>query len=72
VEKGFRGKITDSLVEAVFDSHTINESYKSVAVWMYFGCKNVFIQDANSLATKADVLVDALRYLKETFPPSTP
>lgn len=67
-KKGFAGKITDSLVEAVFDSHIINESYKSVAVWMYFGCKNVFIQDANSLAMKADVLVDALKYLKETFP----
>ena len=32
--KGFGGKITDSLVEGVFDSHIINESYKSVAVWM--------------------------------------
>lgn len=67
-KKGFAGKITDSLVEAVFDSHIINESYKSVAVWMYFGCKNVFIQDANSLAMKADVFVDALKYLKEIFP----
>ncbi len=66
--KGFSGKITDSLVEEVFDSHLINESYKSVAVWMYFGCKNVFIQDANSLAMKADVFIDALTYLKETFP----
>ena len=67
-EKGFGGKITDSLVEGVFDSHIINEGYKSVAVWMYFGCRNVFIQDANSLAMKPDVLIDALKYLKETFP----
>ncbi len=35
---------------------------------MYFGCKNVFIQDANSLAMKADVFIDALKYLKEAFP----
>ncbi|MDD3845814.1 MAG: radical SAM protein [Syntrophorhabdaceae bacterium] len=67
-ERGFSGKITDSLVEEVFDSHVINESYKSVAVWMYFGCKNVFIQDANSPVMKADVFIDALRYLKGTFP----
>lgn len=67
-KKGFGGKITDALVESVFDSHIINEGYKSVAVWMYFGCKNVFIQDANSLAMKADVFVDALKYLKEQFP----
>ncbi len=67
-KKGFGGKITDALVEGVFDSHIINEGYKSVAVWMYFGCKNVFIQDANSLATKADVFIDAVKYLKEVFP----
>lgn len=67
-EKGFSGEITDSLVEGVFDSHIINEGYKSVAVWMYFGCKHVFIQDANSLAMKPDVFIDALKYLKETFP----
>ncbi|MBP1747823.1 MAG: coproporphyrinogen oxidase [Deltaproteobacteria bacterium] len=67
-KKGFGGKVTDSLVEDVFDSHIINEGYKSVAVWMYFGCKNVFIQDANSLAMKADVFIDALKYLKEIFP----
>lgn len=68
VRRGFAGKITDSLVEGIFDSHIINEGYKSVAVWMYFGSKNVFIQDANSLAMKPDVIVEALRYLKETFP----
>lgn len=67
-KKGFGGKITDALVEGVFDSHIINEGYKSVAVWMYFGCKNVFIQDANSPAMKADVFIDALKYLKEVFP----
>jgi radical SAM superfamily enzyme YgiQ (UPF0313 family) len=67
-KKGFGGKITDSLVEGVFDSHIINEGYKSVAVWMYFGCRNVFIQDANSLAMKPDIFIDALKYLKETFP----
>ena len=68
VKKGFSGRITDSLVEGIFDSHIINESYKSVAVWMYFGCKNVFIQDANSLAMKPEVMMEALRYLRETFP----
>jgi radical SAM superfamily enzyme YgiQ (UPF0313 family) len=67
-KKGFDGKITDDLVEGIFDSHIINEGYKSVAVWMYFGCKNVFIQDANSLAMKPDVFIDALKYLKQAFP----
>jgi radical SAM superfamily enzyme YgiQ (UPF0313 family) len=35
---------------------------------MYFGEKNVFIQDANSLVMKADDLVEALNYLRQAFP----
>ena len=35
---------------------------------MYFGEKNVFIQDANSLVMKVDDLVEALNYLRQAFP----
>jgi radical SAM superfamily enzyme YgiQ (UPF0313 family) len=35
---------------------------------MYFGAKNVFIQDANSLVMKANDLIAALQHLKKTFP----
>lgn len=65
---GNQERITDSLVETIFASSTYNECFKSVAVWMYFGEKNVFIQDANSLAMSPITLMEALRYLKHTFP----
>jgi radical SAM superfamily enzyme YgiQ (UPF0313 family) len=68
VEKGHGGRITESLVETIFSSYTINECYKSVAVWMYFGAKSVFIQDANSLAMNPKDFIEGLRYLKEAFP----
>ena len=68
IEKGYGGRITESFVEDIFSSYIINECYKSVAVWLYFGSRNVFIQDANSLAMNPQDLVDALRYLKKTFP----
>jgi len=68
MEKGYGGRIVESLVGEIFSSYIINECYKSVAVWMYFGGKNVFIQDANSLAMRPSVFVDALKYLKATFP----
>ena len=35
---------------------------------MYFGARNVFIQDANSLVMKKDDLIEALRYLRQAFP----
>jgi radical SAM superfamily enzyme YgiQ (UPF0313 family) len=68
VEKGYGGRITESFVEDIFSSYIINECYKSVAVWMFFGGKNVFIQDANSLAMPPGDFIDALTYLKKTFP----
>ena len=68
VEKGLGGRVTESLVEEIFSSYVVNECYKSVAVWMYFGGKNVFIQDAHSLTMDSDSFLETLHYLKETFP----
>jgi len=67
-KQGYAGKITETLVEHLFADTAHNECFKSVAVWMYFGAKHVFIQDANSLVMKADDLIGLLQYLKSTFP----
>ncbi len=67
-KQGQGGKITDSLIEEIFSNPNYNECYKTVAVWLYFGGKNVFIQDANSLAMNPGTLVEGLTYLKEAFP----
>jgi radical SAM superfamily enzyme YgiQ (UPF0313 family) len=67
-EKGFGGSINDSLIDLIFSTPAYNEYFKSVAIWLYFGGKNVFIQDANSLAMKPDDFIDALAYMKQQFP----
>jgi radical SAM superfamily enzyme YgiQ (UPF0313 family) len=67
-KEGYGGKIAEEFVERLFSNQTFNECLRSVAVWMYFGAKNVFIQDANSLVMKADDLIAALQHLKKTFP----
>lgn len=67
-QTGYRGRITESLVEDVFSNYLINDCYKSVAVWMYFGSRSVFIQDADSLAAGSDLFTEGLQYLKDTFP----
>jgi len=66
--KGFAGKVTDRLIEHIFSTDTYNDCYRSVALWLYFGGRNVFIQDANSLAMKVDDFARALSHLTETFP----
>lgn len=68
LKKGFEGKITEPLAEQIFSDSNYNECYRGVAVWLYFGGNNVFIQDANSLAMNPDNFINALQYLKEKFP----
>lgn len=67
-KQGYAGQITESLAESIFSESSFNECYKSVVVWLYFGGKNVFIQDANSLTMKPDDFISALTYLKQAFP----
>ena len=45
-----------------------NEAFNNVALWLYSGGENVFLQDANSLVMPTDQLVEVLNYLKNTFP----
>ncbi|MBA4419250.1 MAG: radical SAM protein [Syntrophus sp. (in: bacteria)] len=68
LKKGFEGRINEDLVDYIFSNSAYNDCYKSVATWLYFGGKNVFIQDANSLAMNPRDFIDALSYLKEKFP----
>lgn len=67
-KKGHGGAVTESLLEEIYSDPGHSEYVKSVAVWFYFGGRNVFLQDANSLVMKVDDLVESLTYLKETFP----
>jgi hypothetical protein len=66
--QGEGGCLSDALLKEVFQSYRFGDCFRSVAVWMYYGCRNVFVQDANSLVMKPDDFIEALVYLKETFP----
>ncbi len=45
-----------------------DQSVYSVALWLYGGGHNVFLQDANTLIMRTHELVEVLRFLKDTFP----
>ncbi|MFC1929413.1 hypothetical protein ACFLW6_00885 [Chloroflexota bacterium] len=45
-----------------------NDSYRNVALWLCAGGKSAFLQDANTLIMPTKDLVEAIRFLKETFP----
>jgi histone acetyltransferase (RNA polymerase elongator complex component) len=43
-------------------------STHNVALWMYDGATNAFLQDANTLIMRTPELIEVIRFLKDTFP----
>jgi radical SAM superfamily enzyme YgiQ (UPF0313 family) len=63
------GVVNDDILQVIWSSPgQYDESFRSVAIWMYFGAQQVFLQDANSLIIETDVLAQMLHYLREVFP----
>lgn len=68
---GNRGVVSDQVISAIFGSSQYSESYRSVAVWLYYGTGACFLQDADNLIMKTADLVEVLRFLREKFPEIT-
>ena len=66
---GFGGEITTPLVNLILiDPRHGSDGFRSVALWLHDGGKNVFLQDADNLILKTSPLAELLKYLKEAFP----
>jgi len=66
---GLGGEVTVPLVNLILeDAEHREDGFRSVALWLYEGGKNVFLQDGDNLTLKTGQLVEILEYLKKTFP----
>ncbi len=66
---GFGGEITVPLVNLILqDPGYDSNGFRNIALWLYEGGKNVFLQDGDNLIHKTEQLVEILKYLKGTFP----
>lgn len=65
---GYSGKVTDQVISYIFNRGIYSDSFRSVAIWMYYGTGNCFLQDADNLVMPVKDLVEALRFLREKFP----
>ena len=59
-------KVTDGLIQELYQRHGFEFFY--LANWLKNGGRNVFIQDADSLALRTEELTTILRALKDAFP----
>ncbi|MBE9546610.1 MAG: radical SAM protein [Proteobacteria bacterium] len=68
-KNGEGGKISELVLSIIYNSGGVyDDSFRSIAAWLYFGGESVFIQDANSIIMKTDDLVEVLSFIGEKFP----
>ena len=65
---GERGRVSAPVVNAVFSNPRLSHAFHNVAAWLYYDTGNVFLQDANNLVMKPEVLAEALNYLRAKMP----
>jgi radical SAM superfamily enzyme YgiQ (UPF0313 family) len=65
---GEGGRVSKNVLKQISNQSLDNDYFQTIAVWLYFGGENVFLQDANSLIAKTPDLVAILDFLKEKFP----
>jgi hypothetical protein len=68
---GEGGKLTRPVFTAVMQDASLDDCFRSVALWLASGGDTVFLQDANSLMLSTETLVQTLRHIKATFPQVT-
>ncbi len=65
---GFSGEATSLVINNIFNNPGYSDSYRSIAIWHYFGTGACFLQDADNLIMKTEDLVEVLKFLREKFP----
>jgi hypothetical protein len=65
---GESGLITNRVVASILRDHNYSYSYKSVALWLYYGTGECFLQDADNFIMRTKDFVEILRFLREKFP----
>lgn len=69
IREGKKGIISEEIVRWIFDGYPSFDYYDRIlALWLYRGGKNVFLQDADSLVMKTDDLITVMRYMRHVFP----
>ena len=66
---GLGGESAAPLVNFILkDPQHYSNGFRQVALWLYNGGKNVFLQDGDNLILKTDQFIEILNDLKNTFP----
>lgn len=66
---GQGGRVNEYVVNYIYQNDGFyNDCFKSIAAWLYFGGKSVFLQDADTIIMKTGDLVEIISFIKKQFP----
>jgi len=65
---GNSSELNSQVISHIFNSRRFSNSYRSIAMWLYYGTGACFLQDADNLLMKTKDLVEVLNFLREKFP----
>jgi radical SAM superfamily enzyme YgiQ (UPF0313 family) len=68
---GNRGEVNSEVIDYILNNRGFSDSYRSIAMWLYYRTGACFLQDADNLIIKTEDLVEILNFLKEKFPEIT-
>jgi biotin synthase-like enzyme len=65
---GRGGEVDDHVASDVIRDPSMSHGSKRIALWLYHGGRTVFLQDANAVLNRQEVLLGVLRAIRERFP----
>ncbi|RLC30490.1 MAG: radical SAM protein [Deltaproteobacteria bacterium] len=67
-ECGSGGRVDNQVISRIFGTSGFSDSFRSVAMWMYYGTGACFLQDADNFIMERADLVEVLEFLRENLP----
>ncbi len=68
---GNNGEVNSEVIDYIFNNRGFSDSYRSIAMWLYYRTGACFLQDADNLIIKTEDLVEILNFLRGKFPEIT-
>jgi radical SAM superfamily enzyme YgiQ (UPF0313 family) len=70
-ELGFAGSVNAEVASSIFDDPRETDGTRTLALWLHRGGTTVFLQDANALLNRQELLLAVLRRIRTLFPQVT-
>ncbi len=65
---GYAGEVNSPVISEILNNPGYHESYRSIAIWLYYRTGACFLQDADNLIMRTPDLIEVLEFLRATFP----